>query len=190
MAGNNFTEKELETEIWKTCVQDTRYAVSDLGRVKRITPARGTMVGKILKPTTNPKTHYDYVILCRSFSVHRLVCTAFHGEPPTSKHEPNHIDTCRTNNRADNLEWLTRKENLAHSTKLGHHNQGERAGAAKITEKDVQTILKGLADGRTGRSLAHEFHLSYAQISRIKTGQRWANYKVSPNPVSVENKAS
>ena len=184
MADCNFTEKELETEIWKVCAQDTRYAVSDLGRVKRITPAPGTTVGKILKPYTHLKTGYDYIAFSRhgSFSVHRLVCTAFHGEPPTAKHEPNHIDTCRTNNRADNLEWLTRKENLAYAVKLGHHNQGERNGGVKITVDTVHAILKGLADGRTGRSLAHEFHLSTAQISRIRTGKRWANYKVSPNP--------
>jgi len=44
--------------------------------------------------------------------VHRIVATAFHNEPPSDKHVVDHIDTNRTNNRADNLRWLTREENL------------------------------------------------------------------------------
>ncbi len=44
--------------------------------------------------------------------VHRIVATAFHGEPPTSEHVVDHIDTNRHNNRPDNLRWLTRLENV------------------------------------------------------------------------------
>lgn len=43
--------------------------------------------------------------------IHRIVATAFHGEPPTPEHVVDHIDTNRRNNRPENLRWLTRLEN-------------------------------------------------------------------------------
>ena len=43
--------------------------------------------------------------------VHRIVCVAFHGPPPTDQHVVDHIDTNRANNRPENLRWLTRLEN-------------------------------------------------------------------------------
>jgi hypothetical protein len=47
-----------------------------------------------------------------SVRVHRIVATAFHGEPPTKDHVVDHIDTNRQNNRAENLRWVTRLENI------------------------------------------------------------------------------
>ena len=44
--------------------------------------------------------------------VHRIVATAFHGEPPTDQHVVDHIDTNRCNNRPENLRWLTKLENI------------------------------------------------------------------------------
>jgi len=46
-----------------------------------------------------------------SVRVHRIVATAFHGNPPTPEHVVDHIDTNRRNNRPENLRWLTRLEN-------------------------------------------------------------------------------
>ncbi len=46
-----------------------------------------------------------------SVRVHRIVATAFHGNPPTQEHVVDHIDTNRRNNRPENLRWLTRLEN-------------------------------------------------------------------------------
>ena len=43
--------------------------------------------------------------------VHRIVCTAFHGEAPSHQHVVDHINTNRQDNRPDNLRWLTKLEN-------------------------------------------------------------------------------
>ena len=44
--------------------------------------------------------------------VHRVVALAFHGEAPSEKYIVDHIDTNRRNNRAENLRWITRLENI------------------------------------------------------------------------------
>lgn len=56
----------------------------------------------------NENTGYMEIVTVR---VHRVVATAFHGNPPTSEHVVDHIDTNRRNNRPENLRWLTRLEN-------------------------------------------------------------------------------
>jgi hypothetical protein len=46
-----------------------------------------------------------------SHRVHRIVAVAFHPQP-TPQHVVDHIDTNRANNRAENLRWVTRLENV------------------------------------------------------------------------------
>jgi hypothetical protein len=88
------------------------YSVRDNGAVLRHTPTN-----KRPRPTDNNwvfgklniKTGYLEIASVR---IHRIVATAFHGEPPTKEHVVDHIDTNKQNNRPDNLRWVTRLENI------------------------------------------------------------------------------
>lgn len=57
----------------------------------------------------NDKTGYMYIGTHR---VHIIVATAFYGSKDSKVYVVDHIDTNRCNNRADNLRWLTRLENV------------------------------------------------------------------------------
>lgn len=59
--------------------------------------------------------------------IHRLVALAFIPNPE-NKRFVNHIDTNRSNNHVDNLEWCTSKENNQHSMNLGHLCRDESNG--------------------------------------------------------------
>lgn len=92
--------------------KNERYSVRDNGAVLRY-----PLDGKRSRPTDNNwtfgklniKTGYLEIASVR---IHRIVATAFHGEPPTKEHVVDHIDTNKQNNRPDNLRWVTRLENI------------------------------------------------------------------------------
>ncbi len=89
-----------------------QYCVRDNGAVFRFPKDSNK-----LRPTDNKwtfgklnnKTGYLEIA---SAPVHRIVATAYHGEPPTKEHVVDHIDTNKQNNRPENLRWVTRLENI------------------------------------------------------------------------------
>ena len=92
--------------------KDERYAVRDNGAVLRY-----PIDGKKKRPTDNIwtfgklKIKSGYLEIA-SVRIHRIVASAFHGEPPTKEHVVDHIDTNKQNNRPENLRWVTRLENI------------------------------------------------------------------------------
>lgn len=100
------------------------YQVSNLGRVKSlervIIRANNRAMPYKEQILKNRKTSngYLYVSLyknkqCKNHSIHRLVAQSFI-ENPNNYEEINHIDENKTNNNVVNLEWCTRKQNMAH----------------------------------------------------------------------------
>lgn len=101
-------------EIWKPVVgYEGLYKVSNLGKVKAIKWHRGNEE-KEIKPYTTYKG-YLRLRLCKNgkgkqFQIHRLVAEAFIPNPE-NKPYIDHINTDRTDNRVENLRWVTNKEN-------------------------------------------------------------------------------
>jgi hypothetical protein len=66
----------------------------------------------------------------KHFKVHRLVLSTFE-RIPSPLEEANHINGIKTDNRIDNLEWITGKENMQHAHDTGlllskNKNQGKQ----------------------------------------------------------------
>jgi hypothetical protein len=109
----DITKKVKDAEMWKDIDGfDGAYQVSSLGRVKRIYKTREC---KILMPwlTNNGYLQIGFGSRRRS-SVHRLVAEAFCEMEPGCT-IVNHINGIKTDNRADNLEWVTASKNNKHS---------------------------------------------------------------------------
>lgn len=92
--------------------KEERYSVRDNGAV-----FKHPRKGKRARPTDNqwtfgkPNDKTGYMEIA-SVRIHRIVASAFHGEPPTKEHVVDHIDTNKRNNRPENLRWVTRLENV------------------------------------------------------------------------------
>ena len=75
-----------------------------------------TTRGTITHGTLHPSGYRNVGISGNVFQVHRLVVHAFQGPPlGEAACEVNHIDGNRSNNRLDNLEWVTPSQNMLHS---------------------------------------------------------------------------
>lgn len=117
--------KYMEQEQWKDIAGlEGLYAVSNLGRVKRVRDIKIRIGRYRVLPAGIVQTHmssrgYD-VLYIRGFcySVHRLVARAFCKGYEDGK-EVNHKDFNKQNNRAENLEWVTHMENMQHAWQNG-----------------------------------------------------------------------
>ena len=114
-------------ETWKKIEGFESYEVSDWGRVRR--------GARVLKGSP-ANTGYPSVCLSvggvtKAFNIHRLVGMAFIPNPD-NKPEINHKDHDILNNRLENLEWVTRSEQMLHSPSpvgvSGHRYIRERNG--------------------------------------------------------------
>ena len=103
---------------------------------------------------------------------HVLVCLAFHGEPPTPKHEVAHENGCRTDNRPNNLVWKTHRENQADMKRHGTLLFGDKHPKAKLTEREAREIISQL-DSVPNRRLAAKYGVSRQTITAIRSGISW-----------------
>ena len=165
-------------EEWKQ-IEDLDYEVSSEGRVRR----RGRP-DRVLKPQS-----YKRVALgknTRKRFVHQLVAEAFLGPAPSPEHEPNHKNGAHGDNRVENLEWSTRRENQLHAIDVGlYGGQGETHGRAKLTEKQVVEIRQRYT-GAYGEqtAFAKEYGVSPDLIGKIVRGEVWTHMP-DAQPITV-----
>lgn len=141
-------------------VRSTNY--HNTGRPQNLVPAKSAngYVGVMLFKSGKPKR----------YSVHRLVATAF-VEKDIVGDEVNHKNGDKRDNRSQNLEWCTRRENTAHAISVLHRRvrpvicieTGEyfhsvsMAGEAKNV--DPSSIVKNI---KGKRSSTKGLHWKYA----------------------------
>ncbi|MBR3568612.1 MAG: HNH endonuclease [Salinivirgaceae bacterium] len=109
----DFGDSPINTyKIVKECdYKEEHYSVRDNGAImrhQRIGMRKRKLDGIWSFGEPNPYGYLDF----GNERVHRIVCTAFHGNAPSDQYVVDHIDTNRQNNRPENLRWLTKLENI------------------------------------------------------------------------------
>ena len=165
-------------EIFK-CVVDFEglYQVSNFGRVKSL---RRNIIMKSQIDTRG----YEILRLYKNkkgktFTVHRLLAKAFIPNP-LNKEQINHKNCNRIDNRLENLEWVTPKENIRHAFEMGRINyenrRGERVFNSKLKKEDVEYIRENYKyHDKIYNSLyfAKKFNVSSRNILRIVKYEMW-----------------
>ena len=164
--------EEIANEEWRDVIgYDGHYQVSNLGRVKSFKHG----VEKILKPHRG-KGGYCRVSLyqngkLKKILVHVLVARAF---LPNPNNLPivHHIDNNPSNNRVENLQWVTHKENQIFSYQTGTRKipHGAKHPLSKLTQEEADYIRKVhiSADPEYGaKALAEKFSVTLRTIYRI-----------------------
>lgn len=116
----------MQSTEWRPVVgYEGIYAVSDVGQVMRVLGGvHGATPGRILKQRIHENGYYHVGLhnlgSRRTVTVHSLVAESFHGSRPGGQHA-RHRNGIKTDNRAENLEWGTRSENMLDAVGHGTH---------------------------------------------------------------------
>jgi hypothetical protein len=130
----------LDGEEWRVTVGGAQ--VSSLGRFRR-TPKAG---GVVFTPKPEKSGYVRVMIDGIHHSLHRLVADAFELPKRSAEStEIDHIDRNRSNNRLENLEWVTRAENMQRT----HQNNPGRGTSAQRTKKPVRVRPVGTKNWTT-----------------------------------------
>lgn len=176
-------------EIWKD-IKDFEgiYQVSNLGNVRSLDRKvfnKGNnswcnKKGRILKPTKD-KGGYLYVglhdkenVKTSSVKIHRLVAFTFcigyeYGL------EVNHKNGNRQDNRSENLEWVTRSQNIRDIYKRGLNTNGDKNNASKLKNEYIGIIASLYDSGVSQLIIAEAFGVSQATISNIIKNKTYKN---------------
>ena len=150
------------------------YEVSSLGRVRSY---HGREV-KVLRGQVQ-WTGYERTVLQKNgirkeYQTHRLVAAAFVGSRPDGW-DVNHKSNIRNDNRAENLEYLTRRDNIEYQRTCGTLALGERNGNAKLDRFKVLEIRRRHALGENRTKLAAEFGVTKYNITKVVSRENWAS---------------
>ena len=166
-------------EIWKPCKEYSYLEVSSHGNVRSIdrvvnNPGGGTRIikSKILKQQSFTNKDGRLYVVCyangqkKNAPIHRLVAKAFLGDRPDGL-VINHIDGDKFNNKASNLEFVTQKENIDHSWKMGlqKHFTRDTYRLTKVKTSDFEKI-EAMTKTMTLKEIAKKYDCSVEVIVR------------------------
>ena len=192
-------------EIWKDIKNyEGLYQISNLGKIKslerKVKNQKGNRTVKEIILKCSEGKSYVQVTLSKKNNyktklVHRLVAEAFIPNP-NNLSEVNHIDGNKHNNNVNNLEWVSRYDNMQHAKKLGlintlkgnksywynkygiEHSRSKKIVQIEKNNKKVIKIWNSLADVKRELGI-HQSNICKCCEGKRKTtgGYIWKYYQ-------------
>lgn len=160
-----------DVELWRPVKGfEGVYSVSTLGRVRREVSISGKTLSKIL-PTGQFKSGYCYRQLTnrrvkRVASIHALTLETFGGKSPSPTYEINHKNGVKNDNRINNLEYVSRSENLIHAAKRGLMSKN-------LTPAKVREIRQLRRLGWSLGKIQKKLGVCKSTVGRVASGKYW-----------------
>jgi hypothetical protein len=180
-------------EIWAPCEEaGSLLEVSNLGRVRVIERVsrvfgrtrNGTTQGeytqvrpaKMLSPYVARHGYLEIAVMIdgkrTKYRVHRLVARAFVAGFFEGA-SVDHLDGDKTNNRAENLEWVTLSENTRRQWESGLVDlRGDLAPGAKITNLQAHAVAVLYDNNFPPSQIADWFGIGASAVYKIANGKR------------------
>lgn len=161
-------------ERWRPIPSLPEYLASSDGRImRRPYKARMNNGGHRFyggEPTTGVLNDGRYCIAFqgKNYKVHRLVCEAFAGPPPFADAVCMHLNEDATDNRAENLQWGTQKENLAAPGFRAYLRR--RSTKSRINADQARRIKYGTM---SCAEASRTYGISASTVSNIRAGRSW-----------------
>lgn len=166
-----------EVEIWKPAKGfEDLYEVSNLGRVKSLIANRNGRKNimksdKILKPNPDGCGYYRVRLTghdgkLHQWLIHRLVMVTFVREG-NGQEQVNHINGIKSDNRLENLEWVSQSNNIKHA----YHN-GLMKPCDNGLKKGVVAFRSGQMVGKFNsiREMCRELKIDRRSVQRSLYG--------------------
>jgi predicted DNA-binding protein YlxM (UPF0122 family) len=156
------------SEKWREAPGYQSIEVSDKGRVRKN--------GNLYSPPMGSLGYLRINAEGTQERVHRVVAKAFL-EQPRPDAEVNHKNGNKTDNRVENLEWVTKSQNMKHAHKNGlSKSYGEHSSQSKLTAVEAMKVKLLAEDGRLYLSeIAQKFNIGKRHVRRIRDGKRWSH---------------
>lgn len=162
----NYNFEKIDGEVWKEILGYGGYYISNMGRVKAYAKRYDRFY--LLSINKNCRNNRLYVkINNKGLQIARLVGFAFVDGYSEENNTIDHIDGDVTNNKADNLQWKSQKDN----NKLAYDRGRSKVVAYQKRGKFKKIILNDKYEFKTIEALSKFLGVSWTQTSRFLDGK-------------------
>ena len=159
-----------------------RYAISNHGQLLKCSTVDNYKIFRY-------KIFRDGKAIHKHMLIHKLVATVFLPDNSANEKYVLHMDYNKKNNRADNLQWATKKEMFQHVNtspasrqarekliEFNRQSDGHKLTATKVLL--IKTILSDPKRKTRMTMLAKRFGITEQTVYRIKWGENWGHIKL------------